>query len=310
MNAENSTISNSSAPTSSGASSVFAYFGHHKSASTYINQIVVEVCRNLGLQHRIEYLPQKLAFDYHHKEPHKTRVTELLQSLLTADYDFLCHGNADEFLLETLEQRGYLGFHVIRDPRDIVVSGYFSHKNSHPARADFNPWLLDHRETLIQLEQEEGLLKELEFCETYFERLAKWDYSNPKIFETKFEILTQSPKEEFTKIFEFLGIDVSGNSLPCVLDFCLNKVLHKIAKKPIPKSFSLPEFAFNRALGLHAFEKHSKGRKKGVEDTQSHFRKGVAGDWVNHFTPKVKESFKDRFGGLVSKLGYEENEDW
>jgi hypothetical protein len=30
----------------------------------------------------------------------------------------------------------------------------------------------------------------------------------------------------------------------------------------------------------------------------------VAGDWVNHFTPKVAAAFEERFGDLPQRLGY------
>jgi len=289
---------------------VFAYFGHHKCASTYVNQIVDDVCTNLGLKNRIEYLPQILAFDYHEKEPHKQILKDLLTSLENDDYNFVCHGNADRSLLNTLDKRGYKGFHVIRDPRDVVVSGYFSHKNSHPARADFNPWLLDHREALNAVDQDKGFSLEMEFCETYFERLRNWDFSNPKVYESKFEELTVSPKKEFTKIFDFLGLEVDNSSFSTILSFVINKVLKKALNRPMPHSSILPEFVFNRALGLNSFERHSKGRKKGQEDNASHFRKGVAGDWVNYFTPAIKKEFKDRYNDVVIKLGYESNSDW
>jgi hypothetical protein len=52
------------------------------------------------------------------------------------------------------------------------------------------------------------------------------------------------------------------------------------------------------------FEAKTKGRRAGTEDTASHYRKGVAGDWVNHFTPEVAAAFEERFGDLPQKLGY------
>jgi lipopolysaccharide transport system ATP-binding protein len=57
------------------------------------------------------------------------------------------------------------------------------------------------------------------------------------------------------------------------------------------------------------FEARS-GRRRGEEDVASHERKGVAGDWKNHFTDKVAKAFKDRFGELLVATGYEKDSRW
>jgi len=36
----------------------------------------------------------------------------------------------------------------------------------------------------------------------------------------------------------------------------------------------------------------SGGRKPGQEDLNSHFRKGIAGDWRDQFTPRIKAIFR------------------
>lgn len=53
-----------------------------------------------------------------------------------------------------------------------------------------------------------------------------------------------------------------------------------------------------------SFEKLSKGRAPGQEDTQSFFRKGVADDWKNHMTPSQIQRFNARSGGMLEELGY------
>jgi hypothetical protein len=65
-----------------------------------------------------------------------------------------------------------------------------------------------------------------------------------------------------------------------------------------------------RCVRKASFEKLSKGRKRGEEDSTSFFRKGVAGDWKNVFTEKDREIFKEEAGALLVKLGYEEDDDW
>ena len=52
------------------------------------------------------------------------------------------------------------------------------------------------------------------------------------------------------------------------------------------------------------------GRKPGEEDVASHERKGVAGDWKNHFSARLARRFKDRFGELLVATGYERDDRW
>lgn len=36
----------------------------------------------------------------------------------------------------------------------------------------------------------------------------------------------------------------------------------------------------------------------------NHYRKGVAGDWVNHFTPEISEAFNRVYGDACDLLNY------
>jgi lipopolysaccharide transport system ATP-binding protein len=58
------------------------------------------------------------------------------------------------------------------------------------------------------------------------------------------------------------------------------------------------------------FERRAAGRERGSEDARAHLRKGVAGDWREHFTDRVKDAFKARYGGLLVATGYEQDLDW
>ena len=59
-----------------------------------------------------------------------------------------------------------------------------------------------------------------------------------------------------------------------------------------------------------SFEKLSRGRQRGQEDTSSFYRKGVAGDWNNYFTERDKQIYKEEAGELLIRLGYERDLDW
>jgi hypothetical protein len=52
------------------------------------------------------------------------------------------------------------------------------------------------------------------------------------------------------------------------------------------------------------------GRERGQEDRKRFYRKGVAGDWKNHFSAEDKARFQEIAGDMLVRLGYEENLDW
>jgi hypothetical protein len=74
-----------------------------------------------------------------------------------------------------------------------------------------------------------------------------------------------------------------------------------------------------QALMLGTFEHQTGGqRKRGEEHTQgaivegrlSACRKGIVGDWKNHFTPAVVNKFKSLTGDGLIQLGYERDMNW
>jgi hypothetical protein len=59
-------------------------------------------------------------------------------------------------------------------------------------------------------------------------------------------------------------------------------------------------------------DQHSFARLKKEEGPAraGFFRKGVSGDWVNHFTPELRCLYKEAIGGFLVRHGYEESHDW
>lgn len=46
------------------------------------------------------------------------------------------------------------------------------------------------------------------------------------------------------------------------------------------------------------------GRPRGVEDQSDHLRKGIVGDWRNHWSPEKAAKFEGRFEKELEQLGY------
>lgn len=166
-------------------------------------------------------------------------------------------------------------FVVIRDLRDTLTSAYFSFKKSHP--------VLDHlmahwRHELKRLNLEDGMLFLMrEWLPGCAAIQLSWLESGFPVIDYD-DLLTRD--EEI-----------------------LEKVLLQDCGLPIPREKLREAVISNRFESL-------TGRLRGEEDMLSHERKGVAGDWQNHFTEKLKKAFKARFGGILVAAGHEKDLSW
>lgn len=267
---------------------MYAYFGHHRCATMWTAAIIRGFSRELGLRVVQEDRYNTLPDD-------------------AANADFLIHLNATRPLVDQLAGIPFRGFHVIRDPRDILVSSYFSDKYSHPVyRQEFAQF----REQLNTVEFDEGLRLELDRRTAEFEALANWNYRDPRVYETRYEVLTTAPEAEFTRILAFLGIPMPAAGPAqwvASLKLAANRALHR-ARRPL-RVGGIPPAYLQKLIEAQAFQKLA-GRKPGEEDAKSHYRKGVAGDWVNYLTGANKDFFKARWGQLLVDLGYEQDLNW
>lgn len=171
-------------------------------------------------------------------------------------------------------------FFIARDPRDVVVSWYFSVRYSHRPVGRIS----EHREVLNDMPVSEGLLYSIDYLDEYglFGALRSWadaPAKDPNVLLIRFEDMTApSNLEVFRKVFSHCDIQ-------------------------------MPDKVLSQLLDDHSFEKLS-GRKRGEEDQHTHYRKGVAGDWQNHFDDAITERFKAVTNNLVVQLAYEKDSAW
>lgn len=288
------------------------YCGHHKCASQYIKTILGQSAILMGWSMQVDSIPSQLPMDYHLREPFASRILAKQEMLASGASDLICLGNADNKALAILEAHHcYRGVHVIRDPRDIVVSGYFSHRYSHKVSENESPWLWQYRSHLASLpDLESGLLAEIEFCSTYFARLHEWNYQNPNILEVRYEGLVAEPMATFMQIYRFWDIRVPAFAPLALAQLLPNYLSYKVGAQPPPKRTVLPQLVLWLLLRRHSFARKSGGRARGTENIKHHYRKGVAGDWRNYFTTRLKDAFKQRYPNLLGKLGYERDDQW
>lgn len=165
---------------------------------------------------------------------------------------------------------------VIRDLRDTAVSWYFSMLHSHPK----NPAVDKFRKQLGATTKEEGLLLTLDESVKVMSRLQLSWQQAPETTRLmiRYEDLIADTYTWMGQLVEHLGILATDQALRETVD-------------------------------AESFE-NKTGRKPGEEDVNRHQRKGVAGDWVNHFTDRVKDAFKERYGQTLIETGYEQDLNW
>ncbi|WP_448599603.1 sulfotransferase domain-containing protein [Thermoleptolyngbya sp.] len=195
--------------------------------------------------------------------PDNTIITPLY-----ADYSSFCKA-------KSMTKSQTFAFFVTRDPRDILISWYFSMKYSHPVIVDN---ILSIRNLLNSMSEKDGLRKSIHLLANFdlFMSIRSWaeaPLKDKSVATVKYEDLTaENNFEVFMNLFTNFGIDV-------------------------PKSIMREVLEENR------FE-YLTGRKRGIQDLDSHFRKGIEGDWINFLDDELLGEFQNIVGDLPERLGY------
>ena len=159
----------------------------------------------------------------------------------------------------------YRAVFVFRDPRDVLVSWYFSTRYSHPGKSR-DP----HREKLNELSLNDGMAYGIDLLRErgLFAALESWkgaEQRDPNVLFVRYEeLIGPRSQAEFQRFFEHAGI-------------------------------RFPEAVLRELLKKYSFESQS-GRQPGEEDQGSKMRKGVAGDWRNYFDDRLSQKFAEAAG--------------
>jgi hypothetical protein len=160
-----------------------------------------------------------------------------------------------------------------RDLRDVAVSNHFYVRNT--------PWHPEHR-FHVGRSLEEGLRVFADrTLPAYVDWVRSWrDNHDPaRGIILRYEDLLADTADCMTRLARHFGLDDDPAMIADIVE-------------------------------RNSFRRLSEGRDRGQSSDASFFRKGVAGDWRNHFTPALTELYRDRIGAFLVEIGDEEDGSW
>lgn len=208
------------------------------------------------------------------------------------------HGLVNKAILDS----DFIGVHIRRDPRDIVVSGYLYHRHTveqwctnvpdeaiEPIvfpQVDYSiehmsiDWKksflkglngMSYQQKLLSTSKSDGMNFEIDnYARWTLDALMSWDYNNPKVMELRMEDISNNFETLFLELFKFLGF--SGK----VMQQCVQR-------------------ANEQNINSMSEEKISKNK---------HIHGVSLSKWKKHFSEENDLYFKTQFGDIVERLGY------
>ncbi len=260
------------------------HFGYHRCLTAFFNKVLKKVAAELRVRHENVFSDSARFFH-----------------LAAGDGGIVLHGSSFHVCLDSLGD--YSGSHIVRDPRDMLVSGYNYHKDAgeewlhtplgelESGRASERTLLRDmvHRlrlgdaglreealeltysELLNRVDRETGLLIELNWRYRAFIQMERWDYSNRRVLEMRYENVVGDEVGQFEMLLNHHGIPerIRGDVLKVVEEQSIGKLRER-----------------NRVgEGFHA-------------------RQGEPGYWREHLPATILSEFDARHGGPLGILGY------
>lgn len=168
-----------------------------------------------------------------------------------------------------LLKRANLRYAVLyRDLRDVALSYFFYVRQT--------PW---HPEYPLYrgLALERGLER---FADTLLPAYMAWVRSwranrDPDLsLELRYEEMLAAPRETLARVAEHFRLNATPDEIDTIVD-------------------------------RHSFKRVAQGRDQGQQSESSFFRKGIAGDWKNQFTPRLVDLYEERMGDFLDETGYE-----
>lgn len=237
---------------------LIVHAGHHKVLTVYFQNLLAGICRWCGLTF--------------------ANSAEEHGNTLNADVILLHDSN-----LARLPDREFRGTHVIRDPRDTLVSAYRYHLRTEEAWCVATdsafpdlPRGVSYQQHLKSLDCDEGLVFEMTHIGGVVIRdMADWDYADSRFLEFRYESVVGNEASELARAFSWWGF---------------RGIQARLGR------IQAARFSHRRVIKRPGF-RHA--------DPDSR-----VGQWRDWFSPAIKAEFKRRWGDALVRLGYEADHGW
>lgn len=235
------------------------FFTHHKTGSVWMNKVGVGLAKAFG---------SRFAWRW-----------DRIDAQTGFYRDDARHSMAE--LRERFPGRRVRGVHIVRDPRDVIISGCHYHQKTeerwvHVPRERYGG--LSYQQALLaRPDWHQKMLLELDrFALDAAPRFEGWNYHDPDVYEARYEdLIDDAAFIHFEPIMRFLGFE--GDALVRAL--------------AVVRTHSL----FGDAAGLVG---------------TVHVRSGRPAQWRESYTPALRQAFAQRLPGLLQQLGYEPDDRW
>ncbi len=246
---------------------IFCIGTHHKTGTLWMRGVFRRLANALGVGHHVTYPNQgtKLV-------PEDERV-------------FLFQWSS-KFPPEVLERADARVLHMIRDPRDVLLSGMRYHQHAPREGEDFLHEPRDdldgrtYQEHLNTLPNDEAKLM-FELGEKHAKTVGEmldWDYGRRNGIEVRYEDLIQDTEgEAFREHLRDLGL-------------------------PEPEVETGAQVFWKNSLFGGLADESARGDR-----IKAHVASGQVAQWRDRLPPSVARSYADRFGGALVTLGYEDH---
>ncbi|MCR8666370.1 sulfotransferase domain-containing protein [Aestuariibaculum sp. M13] len=171
-------------------------------------------------------------------------------------------------ILKNLNAKYFRVFFILRDPRDLVVSWYYSAKYSHSLTEDIKRV----RSYLKECSFEEGIKYSIDQMSEFglFEGVRGW--------------MQKSKNDDFFRIYLY------EDFVEHYRDFCVNLISFL--------DLQTPNVSYDKIIDKHAYENYSNGRIKGNSDVKSHYRSAAINQWKTEFNSELIEYFEIKTNNL------------
>lgn len=197
------------------------------------------------------------------------RIDELEK--LTPGSVMYTHLRHSKKMLAEIARLNIRPFYIYRDIRDSLVSEYFHKAYLDPRFKTMNP-ILNHVDDYSAFNYR-NIMRWSTTLPFYNDVLA-W-VGDAAVPSAKFEDLILNPEATLRSLLAFHGMDFSDTEIAS-------------------------------ALQMASFQAMA-GRAPGEENRNSHYRKGIAGDWRNYFNAKQHADLWVKVGRTLHRLGYQDH---